>query len=174
MVCLGNICRSPMAAAVGSAMVDQAGLGERFVVESFGTAGYHAGEAADSRAVAALRRRGWPADAHRARRLTSDDIAGCELILCADRSNVADVRRLVRGQVRGQVWGRGQVGGQGDQGRGDQSTIQLLRSFDPAVTPGDDEVPDPWGGDSRDFDYTLDLIEAACRGLVERLAVTVP
>jgi protein-tyrosine phosphatase len=188
MVCLGNICRSPMAAAVGRAMVDQAGLGERFFVESFGTAGYHVGEAADARAVAALRRRGWPADAHRARRLTSDDIAGCELVLCADRSNVADVRRLVRGQVRGQVWGHGEQGrglvrglvrgqelvrGQ-VRGQGDQSTIQLLRSFDPAVTPGDDEVPDPWGGDSRDFDYTLDLIEAACRGLVERLAVTVP
>ncbi|MDQ1394024.1 MAG: low molecular weight protein-tyrosine phosphatase [Acidimicrobiaceae bacterium] len=155
MVCLGNICRSPMAAVVGRAMVEEAGLGERFLVESFGTAGYHVGEAADRRAVAALRRRGWPAgDAHRARRITPDDVADCELVLCADRSNVDQVLRLVRGPR-------------------DRSHIQLLRSFDPAAPPGDDEVPDPWGGDSSDFDHTLELIEAACRGLVERLAVAV-
>lgn len=134
-------------------MVDQAGFADRIVVESFGTAGYHVGAPADAGAVAALRRRGWPADGHRARRITSDDVAGCDLVLCADRSNLADVRRLARHEA-------------------DRSKIHLLRSFDPAVTPADDEVPDPWGGDSRDFDRALDLIEAACRGLVERLAVT--
>jgi protein-tyrosine phosphatase len=142
MVCLGNICRSPMAGTVG-----------RVVVESFGTAGYHVGGPADAGAVAALRRRGWPVDGHRARRITAEDIAGFDLVLCADRSNVADVRRLARDDM-------------------DRAKIQLLRSFDPAVTATDDEVPDPWGGQSRDFDHALDLIEAACHGLVERLAVT--
>jgi protein-tyrosine phosphatase len=153
MVCLGNICRSPMAAAVGQAMVDQAGLGPRVVVESFGTAGYHVGATADIEAVAALRRHGWPADGHRARRITSADIAATDLVLCADHSNVADVRRLARHG-------------------GDSAKIRLLRSFDPTVTPDDTEVPDPWGGNSADFDHALELIEAACRGLVERLAVT--
>jgi protein-tyrosine phosphatase len=157
MVCLGNICRSPMAAAVGAALVDEAGLSPRFLVESFGTAGYHTGEAADPRALAALRHRGWAAGGHRARRITADDVARSHLVLCADRANLAVVQRLARLERLEE----------------ERPKIQLLRSYDPAVLPGDDEVPDPWGGDSRDFNHSLDLIEAACRGLVARLAVTV-
>lgn len=153
MVCLGNICRSPMAASVAGALVEEAGLSGRIVVESFGTAGYHTGSSADARAVAALRHRGWPADGHRARRLAADDVARCDLLLCADRANVTAVHRLARDPAQ-------------------RSKVQLLRSYDPAATAGDDEVPDPWDGDSRDFDHALDLIEAACRGLVARLAVT--
>jgi protein-tyrosine phosphatase len=89
MVCLGNICRSPMATAVATAMIDEAGLGDRVSVESFATGGYHSGERADSRAEAALGRRGWPMIAHYARRLQSADIDGADLVLCADRSNVS-------------------------------------------------------------------------------------
>jgi protein-tyrosine phosphatase len=153
MVCLGNICRSPMAEAVGRAMVDEAGLGDQVVVESFGTAGYHLDEPADPRAVAALGRRGWVLGNHRARCITAVDLGMCHLVACADRSNIANVRRLAGPD-------------------GDPSNILLLRSFDPAVTAADDEVPDPWGGGGRDFDHALVLIEAACRGLVQRLAVT--
>lgn len=145
-----------MAAAVGAALVDEAGLSPRFLVESFGTAGYHTGEAADPRAVAALRRRRWPADGHRARRITAADIARSHLVLCADRANLAVVQRLAHLAVLEE----------------ERPEIQLLRSYDPAVVPGDDEIPDPWDGDSRDFNHSLDLIEAACRGLVARLAVT--
>jgi len=151
MVCLGNICRSPMAAAVASAMVEQAGLAGRVVVESFGTAGYHAGERADPRADAALRRRGWPSGGHRARRLRPADLAASDLVLCADRANLADVRRLAGAD-------------------GDQAKIVLLRSYDPDSVPGDDEIPDPWGGDDAGFDRALALIEQACRGLVGQLA----
>lgn len=151
MVCLGNICRSPMAAAVGAAMVDRAGLRDRVVVESFGTADYHVGGGADGRAAAALRRRGWPDDGHRARCITASDLAQADLVLAADRSNVDHLRRLAPSEH-------------------DRSKIHLLRSFDPAVTPWDEEVPDPWFGDDGDFDHALDLIEAACRGLVEQLA----
>lgn len=134
-------------------MVEHAGLAEQIIVESFGTAGYHTGGKADARAIAALRRRGWPADGHRARRITADDLERCDLVLCADRANIAEVQRLAQRDA-------------------DRAKIQLLRSFDPDVTPADDEVPDPWYGDSRDFDHALDLIEAACHGLVEQLAVT--
>lgn len=151
MVCLGNICRSPMAESVGQAMVDRAGLGDRVTVESFGTAGYHVGAPADPGAAAALRRRGWPADGHRARRIGRSDVAGSDLVLCADHAVLADVRRLAGT----------------DQ---DRARIMLLRSFDPAVTTADEDVPDPWGGDDAGFDRALDLIERACRGLVDRLA----
>ncbi len=151
MICLGNICRSPMAAAVAGAMVEQAGLSGRVAVESFGTAGYHVGEGADPRADAALRRRGWPAGGHRARRLEPADIAGSDLLLCADRANLREVRRTA---------------GPGT----DAAKVCLLRSYDPDATPADDEVPDPWGGGEAAFDLALVMIERACRGLVGQLA----
>jgi protein-tyrosine phosphatase len=153
MVCLGNICRSPMAAAVAQAMVEQEGLSGQVEVESFGTAGYHTGERADPGAEAALRRRGWTAGGHRARRLSAADVAGADLVLCADRSNVANVLRLLPPES-------------------DASKVKLLRSYDPASSPPEDEVPDPWGGVGADFDHTLELIERACRGLVGELAGT--
>jgi len=151
MVCLGNICRSPMAAAVAAAMVDEAGLDGEVVVESFGTAGYHEGERAHPGAEAALRRGGWPAPGHRARMLRRADLAAADLVLCADRTNLDDVRRLA-GTAE------------------DIAKVRLLRSFDPEASPGDDEVPDPWGGDDIEFDLVLALIERSCRGLVGELA----
>ncbi len=150
MICLGNICRSPMAAAVATKMVAQGGLADQVLVESFGTAGYHAGEPMNPGARAALKRHGWPSDGHLARRITPADARAADLLLVADHSNLADVRRLT--------------------GERDRAKIRLLRSFDPRSLPADLEVPDPWGGSPADFDHALDLIEAACVGLVEHLA----
>jgi protein-tyrosine phosphatase len=152
MVCLGNICRSPMAAAAARELIDEAGLGDRVVIESFGTAGYHVGEGADPRAEAALRRRGWTASAHRARRLGVDDVRSSDLLLCADRANLVAVERLAASAGE------------------DPSKVRLLRSFDPSSRPGDDEVPDPWSGEDADFDRVLTSIERSCRWLVGELA----
>lgn len=148
MVCLGNICRSPMAAAVATALLDDVGLAGAVEVESYGTSGYHRGERADPGAEAALRRRGLTAAGHRARQLTVADLTRADLVLCADRANLAAVRRLLGDRVGPEV--------------------RLLRSFDPSAGP-DAEVPDPYGGDDAEFDRTLDSIEAACRGLVDEL-----
>jgi protein-tyrosine phosphatase len=141
-----------MAAVVARELIGESGLGDQVLVESFGTAGYHAGEGADPRAEAALRRRGWTATAHRARRLGTDDVRTSDLLLCADRANLLAVQRLAASA--------------GD----DPSKVRLLRSFDPSRRPGDDEVPDPWSGDDADFDRTLASIERSCRGLVDELA----
>lgn len=149
-VCLGNICRSPMAESVARAMLEQAGLASEVTVESFGTAGYHVGETADPSADAALARRGWPPGGHKARQLTAADVERLDLVLCADRANLRDVRLLTGPSV--------------PEGR-----IRLLREFDPSGGPGA-AVPDPWGRDDRAFDTTLELIERACRGLVDELA----
>ena len=146
-VCLGNICRSPMAESVARAMLDHAGLADRVSVESFGTAGYHEGEAADPSADAALERRGWPSGRHRARRLRPTDLDDLDLILCADRSNRSDVLAL---------------GANADR-------VRLVRSYDPEAGP-EAAVPDPWGEDAAGFDRSLDMIERACRGLVDELA----
>ncbi len=150
MVCLGNICRSPMAAAVAAALVGEAGLGGEVTIESFGTAGYHAGEAADSRAVAALARGGWPTGGHRARQLRPYDIVAADLVLCADTSNRDEVRRLAPAGTAAEK-------------------IRMLRSYDPEGG-GHAEVPDPWGLDDAGFDRALAMIERSCRGLVGELS----
>jgi protein-tyrosine phosphatase len=152
MVCMGNICRSPMAETVATSLLEQAGLDDRIHVESFGTNGYHVGEAADPQARAALRRAGWPSDGHRARQLRPDDLARLDLVLCADQGNLAQVRRMA------------------DQAGFPADRVQLLRSHDPETGPSDDEVPDPWGRSDRAFDEALELTERACRGLVDELA----
>lgn len=150
MVCLGNICRSPMAAAVADALVRRAGLEGRITVESFGTAGYHVGEAADRQAAAALVRNGWPAGGHRARQIGAADVEAADLILCADRANRQAVRQLAPAGT-------------------DPGKIRLLRHFDPEGGP-DAEVPDPWGMDGAGFDRALAMIERSCRGLIAELS----
>ncbi|MHB8439700.1 MAG: low molecular weight protein-tyrosine-phosphatase [Acidimicrobiales bacterium] len=148
MVCLGNICRSPMAESVARAMVAEAGLDD-VIVESFGTADYHCGEGADPQADAALCRGGWPYGRHVARQITTEDVEAADLVLCADHANLRRVRRIVPA---------------------DTGKIRLLRDFDPDAAPGDDEVPDPWGRGDAAFDRSLLLVEKACRGLVGQLA----
>lgn len=156
VVCHGNICRSPMAETVVRAELERAGLHGAVRVESFGTHGYHAGEGADPRAEAALARRGWPPRVHRARRITPEVLEHAELVLCADRDNLAQVRRLGRAA--------------GLPAEDVEARTRLLREFDPLVAAGDEDVPDPWYGGAADFDHALELIERSSAGLVEHLS----
>ncbi|MDA8045500.1 MAG: low molecular weight phosphotyrosine protein phosphatase [Actinomycetota bacterium] len=153
-VCLGNICRSPMAEQITHRLLEEAGRAEEVSVESFGTAGYHVGEPADPGTDAALARGGWPGRGHRARRLGRADLTGLDLILCADEQNLKDVISLAGGP--------------------DPDRIRLLRSYDPTAPEGA-AVPDPWGRDGAGFDECLEIVERACRGLVASLGpVTSP
>ena len=72
-VCTGNICRSPTAEGVFRSMVEEAGLGDHVVIESGGTAGYHAGDPPDRRAQEAAKRRGYDLSAQRAKQVTRED-----------------------------------------------------------------------------------------------------
>lgn len=139
VVCLGNICRSPMAAAVLRQALAEAGLADAVEVTSAGTAGYHVGDPADPRARAALRRRGYD-DTHTARCLTAADLAAADLVLAMDAANVRDLRRLAATPE-------------------DAAKVRLLR--------GEGEVPDPYHDDT--FDQALDLIEAAVPLIVDEL-----
>ncbi len=147
-VCLGNICRSPMARSVFTRRLADAGLTHRVEVDSAGTAGWHAGGGADDRAVATLRRHGYGTD-HRARQLIRHDLADFDLVLVADRSNLADARDLARTPD-------------------EAARIRLLRSFDPDAPDGA-EIPDPYYGDGDGFLTVLTMIEAAADGFIARL-----
>ena len=140
-----------MAEQVAKAMLSQAGRADEVSVESFGTVGNHVGEGAHSMAIEALLRRGWPYGGHSARRIAKADLANMDLVLCADRENLADLRRISTG-----IDHRG--------------SIALLRDYDPIAQSGDDEVPDPWGMGAEDFDRALQMIERSCAGLLGQIA----
>lgn len=148
-VCLGNICRSPTAEGVLRHLVREAGLEERFDIDSAGTAGYHTGEAPDRRARAAGARRGIEI-AGAARQFKRADFQRFDYVLAMDRANEQDLRELVPGDAVA------------------LAKIHLLRSFDPK-SPGGADVPDPYYGGDDGFDDVLDLCLAACQGFIDRL-----
>lgn len=147
-VCLGNICRSPTAAAVMQHLVDQAGLPGRIAIESAGTSGWHVGEPPDVRSVAEARRRGILMN-NRGQQFRAPDFDRFDLVLAADHDNVAVLTRLAPTDAA-------------------QAKVRLLREFDPV--PLDDlAVPDPYYGGENGFRDVFDLIEAACGGLLDEL-----
>jgi protein-tyrosine phosphatase len=152
LVCLGNICRSPMAAAVLRRQLEDAGLSDYVTVESAGTGGWHVGGPADPRTLAALVGRGLRADDHRARQFTQSSFADYDLVLALDRDNLAELHRLAPDDVS-------------------REKIQLLRAYDPrAIAAGDLDVHDPYYGDDHGFVRALDEIVPAVDGLVHVIA----
>src|SRR5262245_6124100 len=93
-ICMGNICRSPMAEAVFRDLVEQAGLSERFEIDSCGTGGWHAGDPPHRGTLAVLRRYGIDASAQQARRLRAADLADFDYLLAMDAENLDDIARL--------------------------------------------------------------------------------
>ena len=156
-VCLGNICRSPMAEAVIRARVDHAGLAAAVLVDSAGTDGWHIGEDADPRALQTLRAAGYDL-AHSGRQITTEwflEPGHPDLLLTMDSSNYATVTDLAPDEVA-------------------RERVRMLRSFDPALVGiplGDPrlDVPDPWYGAHDGFLEVLAMIEAAADGLVADL-----
>ena len=149
LVCMGNICRSPIAEAVLRAEFTRAGLGDRVDVDSAGTGGWHVGEDADPRALAVLRRRGYTLR-HAARQFDPAWFASRDLILALDESNLRTLQRLA-------------------PDRDAVERLHLLRSYDPKAD-GDLDVPDPYYGDGDGFEHVLTLIEDAAAGVVAHVA----
>lgn len=145
-VCLGNICRSPTAEAVFAKLVRDAGLSDRFVIDSAGTGGWHAGEQAHPPTRATAARRGAPIT-HLARQVTLADFERFDLLLAMDASNVANLHRLTTNEAHRQK-------------------VRLLREFDPAAAPGS-EVPDPYY--TGEFEEVFDICERASAGLLAHL-----
>jgi protein-tyrosine phosphatase len=151
-VCLGNICRSPTAEGVMRALVREAGLEGSIELDSAGTGAWHVGNPPDERATETARTRGIVLEgaARKVRRADFDDF---DLLIAMDRKNLADLRRLASDERA-------------------RSRIRLLREFDPASAGlGVDEldVPDPYYGGPRGFGDVLDLVHAACEGLLAQI-----
>ncbi|WP_354700449.1 Putative low molecular weight protein-tyrosine-phosphatase [Paraconexibacter sp. AEG42_29] len=151
-VCLGNICRSPTGEAVMRSLVADAGLTDTITIDSAGTGAWHAGNPPDERSAQAAAGRGITL-AGAARQVRPADFEDFDLLLCADASNVRDLLALLPAddvETRAKVC--------------------RLREFDPAaVTAGDLDVPDPYYGGPSGFDDVLDLVTAACEGLLGQL-----
>lgn len=142
-VCMGNICRSPLAHAVFEKMAREAGLD--VFVESSGTDAYHVGEQADSRMRRTAAARGVTIN-HYARRFNPQDLDDYDLIIPMDKGNLREVKRHARSEHL--------------------SKIHLMRAWDPQ---GGTEVPDPWYGGDEGFENVFSIVDRSCRALTEEL-----
>jgi protein-tyrosine phosphatase len=147
MVCLGNICRSPMAQGVLEARLREAGLDTTVEVDSAGTYGYHIGEPPDPRAQAAARQRGYHIADQCARRLGVEDFHAFDYILVMDNDNLKNARALQPPNARAQ--------------------LHRLLEFSRSRTA--QEVPDPYHGGSHGFIRVLELVEDATEGFLVHL-----
>jgi protein-tyrosine phosphatase len=138
-ICMGNICRSPTVEAV--ARVEFARAGFDAVVASAGTEGYHVGEPADRRSIAAAEVHGYPLAAHRARQICGEDFTRFDHLLAMDRVNLRALQRF-----------RPASGG-----------------VEPLLFLGEDEVPDPYYGTRADFEQVIALARSGVAALLARL-----
>lgn len=143
-----------MAEVVLTDELARAGLLGTVTVESAGTGDWHVGERMYGAARDELTRRGYDGSNHRARQLQASWLTRYDLVLALDAANFAALRELAPDPQTA-------------------ARIRMLRSFDPALRPGDayhDEVPDPFGGGPDGYALAFDLIQEAVKGLVSQLA----
>ena len=148
-VCMGNICRSPTAEGVFRKLALKHFSDQLIHIDSCGTIGYHVGEAPDSRSVEAAKLRGYDLSSQRSRKFSSEDFDNFDYILVMDKANKNDLISLA-GQNQDYL-----------------NKIQLFLEY--TTQKGIKEVPDPYYGGSQGFNYVIDLIEDASRGLIEHL-----
>jgi protein-tyrosine phosphatase len=167
-VCMGNICRSPTAEAVFAELVRREAPGAGIEIDSAGTHDYHIGEPPDRRSIAAAHRRGIDMSALRARQLLPEDFARFDLLLAMDERNrrdmLARVPRTAGGAAAPSVVGAPLAAHEG--------RVRLLLDYAPALDVR--EVPDPYYGEPRDFEYVLDIVTTAARGLLAALTAAAP
>jgi protein-tyrosine phosphatase len=150
-VCLGNICRSPLAEGVFRHQVERAGLADKLETDSAGTSAYHVGDPPDARTSAVARARGIVLNGV-ARQLDVADFASFDYIVVMDRENLASVQRLAKSARPA-------------------GTIVMLREFDQAAGR-DRDVPDPYYGGATGFENVHDIVERSCAELLRHIRET--
>jgi len=146
-VCLGNICRSPLAEAVFRHKVRERGVEDQFEIDSAGTSGYHNGAPPDARSSETARRRGVEL-AGQSRRLGAADLRRFDYVIAMDGENLHEIRAL-------------------EAAAGGSARIHRLREWDPEASSAD--VPDPYYGGPGGFDDVHDIVDRSCQALLDHL-----
>jgi protein-tyrosine phosphatase len=146
-VCMGNICRSPMAEGAFRRAVEEAELAHAFTIDSAGTIGYHAGSAPDDRAIATAKKRGVDITGQRSRKVTDEDFSAFDYILAMDRDNFTDLMDRCPDTFK--------------------DRISLFLSHAPDIPL--DEMPDPYYGHRDQFDTCYIAAMDASEGLLAKI-----
>lgn len=148
-VCLGNICRSPLAEGVFRHLAEEAGVADQFIVDSSGTGRWHVGQPPDARMCDTARRHGIRLDDQRGRQIEANDLSYYDYIFAMDGRNLHTTRAL-------------------DTRKGLMEKVQLFRDFDPE--PDDYNVPDPYYGEGLEgFEEVYHIVERTARHLLDHL-----
>ncbi len=145
-VCLGNICRSPMAEGIIRDNLREAGIDTD--TDSAGTAAYHVGELPDNRAISCMQENGHDITDLRARQFVQSDFDNFDLIFAMDDSNQDNILRLARNQA-------------------DKDKVSLFLNL--AAPNQNQEVPDPYYGGDSGFQHVYELLTEATKGLINKL-----
>lgn len=149
-VCLGNICRSPLAEGVFRQMLERDGLDAAVEVDSAGTGSWHVGEPPHPESTAVAARRGVRLSGS-ARQVEPSDLGRYDYVVAMDGSNMAELRRMA------------------EDTPGASARLHRLREFEPAPSEAELDVPDPYGGGARGFERVHDVVEEACAGLLDHI-----
>lgn len=148
-VCLGNICRSPVAECVFRHHATARKLEGKFTIDSAGTSGYHDGDSPDDRSVAAARKRGVTVEGV-SRKLVPADLRSFHYVIAMDSDNLAGCQALQRKH-------------------GGTARLHLLREWDAEASAGAKDVPDPYYGGASGFDEVHSIADRSCAALLDHL-----
>ncbi len=151
-VCLGNICRSPLAEGIFAHLVRERGLEGKYLADSAGTGNWHVGQPPDRRSIAVAKKRGVELPSL-CRQVRKADFLDFDWIMAMDKSNQGDLQAMCPPAQRGK--------------------IKLMRDFEPAADQGAD-VPDPYYGGPYEFDSVYEMLLRCCTRLLETLETTIP
>lgn len=147
-VCLGNICRSPLGEGILRHLVTQAGLSPYIEIDSAGTGNWHVGSEPHHGSQQVARERGLDISDQRARQIRPEDLKAFDYVVAMDSQNLADILSL---------------------DPAGEASARIVRMMDFAPHLGTPDVPDPYFGGQEGFDVVYDMVEEACRALLERI-----
>ena len=150
-VCLGNICRSPLAEAIFKDKLTKKRLESYFEVDSCGTANYHVGDSPDSRTIANAKRNGINID-HCGRQFTANDLNEFDFILAMDKSNYQNILRLLKNKEH-------------------ETKVMLMREFD--TIGKDKDVPDPYYGGEKNFQEVFEILDRSSENFLNHVQQTI-
>uniref|UniRef100_V9KKA5 Low molecular weight phosphotyrosine protein phosphatase n=1 Tax=Callorhinchus milii TaxID=7868 RepID=V9KKA5_CALMI len=143
-VCLGNICRSPIAEAIFRKLATDQGVVDKWMIDGAGVSDWNVGSSPDSRAVSCLKEHDIET-AHKARQVTKDDFRTFDYVLCMDNSNLQDLKRKA------------------DKVSDCKAKIQLLGTYDPQHQ---DVIEDPYYGSEKDFERVYEQCLRCCKAFL--------